>query len=149
MVESGKLKTPLMVYPEGACCRQSEMIQFKIGAFLSLCSIQPISVAYDCLWGIAPDTVNGRPHTAFFLTSCMPPFGSIHHKVYPVFRPNEYFWSHHWKKDEESQATCYMRVIRQIMIDHEGYNDNSSTCEDQFEYNRISAGESFNALDIA
>jgi len=119
-----------MIYPEGTCCRGSDMIQFKIGAFLSLSSIQPFSISYKSVWGICPDAVNGRPHTAFFLTSCMPPFGTIKHKMYPVFRPNEYFWNHHWKKEEETQASCYMRVIRQIMIDHEGYNDSPLSCED-------------------
>ena len=30
----------------------------------------------------------------------MSPYMTLHMKVYPVFRPNDYFWANHW--DEKS-----------------------------------------------
>ena len=37
---------------------------------------------------------------------------------FPVFKPNDYFWKHHWEpnKDKETRADTYTRVIREIMI---------------------------------
>ena len=100
LVENRKFETPLMIYPEGATSRESELLQFKIGAFLSLTSIQPFSISYKSVGGIRPDAVMGRPCTAVFINSCMPPFGTIINKTYPVFRPNEYFWTHHLSENE-------------------------------------------------
>ena len=66
----------------------------------------------------------------------MPPFGVIQHKRYPVFRPNQYFWDTHWEpnKDKESKAFTYMRVIREIMLKEDKFNDSSASQEDQFGY---------------
>jgi hypothetical protein len=34
-------------------------------------------------------------------------------KVYPVFKPNDFFWENHWKKDSgEQQWEAYARVVR-------------------------------------
>jgi len=40
-------------------------------------------------------------------------------KVFPTFKPNEYFWEHHQKEGEEKWET-YARAIREII--HEGGN---------------------------
>ena len=47
---------------------------------------------------------------------CAPPFGVIHHKVLPVFRPNQYFWDNFWDESKETKAELYKRTIRDIMI---------------------------------
>lgn len=47
MNESGKLKQPLMVFPEGATCNGEYITQFKKGAFTPLTPIQPFTLKYD------------------------------------------------------------------------------------------------------
>jgi 1-acyl-sn-glycerol-3-phosphate acyltransferase len=144
-VESGEYTTPVIIYPEGATKRQTELIQFKPGAFKSLCSVQPFSLKYDSIWGIQPQSINGRLHTTFWISCCMPPFGTILHKRYPVFRPNQYFWDHHWEpvKDKETKAFTYMRVIRDIMLKEDKFNDSTAKQEDQFCYSAACKGEKF------
>jgi len=75
----------------------------------------------------------------------MPPFGTIRHKQYPVFRPNEYFWKHHWEpnKDKETKEQTYCRVIREIMIKEDGFIDSSLSQRDQFAYSKACMGADF------
>lgn len=38
-------------------------------------------------------------------------------KIYPVFKPNDYFWDNHWNKDSgERQWEAYARVVREEII---------------------------------
>ena len=124
------------------------MLQFKIGAFLSLASIQPFSLTYETVWDFQPLGVNGRPCTAFLIYSCMPPFGKIVNKTYPVFRPNEFLWANH-KLENESKAGCYMRVMREIMLKEDGYNDSPLSCEHSFEYDAACAGGNYDMAKFA
>jgi hypothetical protein len=57
-------------------------------------------------------------------------------KELPVFRPNEYFFKHHQKPDEEKFQT-YMRIVREIMGEHLGFKLTESKLEDKFEYKSI------------
>ena len=42
---------------------------------------------------------------------------TLHMKIYPVFKPNEYFWKNHWdEKSSESKWEAYARVIREDII---------------------------------
>jgi len=86
-----------MIFPEGCTKRESEMIKFKVGAFSSLCSVQPMEIKWDGVWGITPRSINARVHTTYFISCCMPPVGVIRHKRYPVFKPNEFFWNKYWE----------------------------------------------------
>lgn len=81
----------------------------------------------------------------------MPPFGVIKHKRYPVFRPNQYFWDTHWEpnKEKETKAITYMRVIRDIMLKEDKFNDSSAVQEDQFGYSAACKGSKFNPLKEA
>jgi len=121
------------------------MLQWKPGAFKALCSVQPFSVKYDTVWGIQPQSINGRLHTTWWISCCMPPLGIIKHKRYPVFRPNQFFWDKHWEpvKDQETKAQTYMRVIRDIMIKEDKFNDSLNSQEDQFGYSAACQGEGF------
>ena len=38
-------------------------------------------------------------------------------KMYPVFKPNEFFWANHWKESSgEQKWEAYARVIREEII---------------------------------
>ena len=43
------------------------------------------------------------------------PYITMHIKEYPVFKPNEYFWENHWRKDREEKWEAYARVIQNII----------------------------------
>jgi|LauGreDrversion4_2_1035121.scaffolds.fasta_scaffold3961938_1 lysophosphatidylcholine acyltransferase/lyso-PAF acetyltransferase len=47
-------RSPLLVYPEGATTNNKSIIEFKRGAFSSLCSIMPICLKYKSANGISP-----------------------------------------------------------------------------------------------
>ena len=81
----------------------------------------------------------------------MPPLGVIQHKRYPVFRPNQFFWDKHWepKKDTETKAITYMRVIREIMLKEDKFNDSPNSQEDQFGYSAACKGAKFDPLKEA
>ena len=72
----------------------------------------------------------------------MPPFGKILHKRYPVFKPNQYFWDHH-QREGEKQAITYMRVIREIILKEDKFNDSQASVADQFGYSAICKGGKF------
>jgi hypothetical protein len=38
-------------------------------------------------------------------------------KVYPVFKPNQYFWEHHWTEASgEQKWEAYARIVREEII---------------------------------
>ena len=42
-------------------------------------------------------------------------------KEMPVFKPNEYFWKHHWDpKSGEERWEAYARVMRNLIAEHSG-----------------------------
>jgi hypothetical protein len=68
-------------------------------------------------------------HETFYLCCCYPPWGKITHKKLPVFEPNEYLWANH-QREGENKITCYMRVMRQIMLDNSDLKDTHLKSED-------------------
>jgi len=60
-------------------------------------------------------------------------FSTVNYRIFPVFRPNEYFWKNHHKEGEERWQT-YARAIREII--HEGgdipYCKTNIACEDKW-----------------
>ena len=92
------------------------MLQFKIGAFLNLSSVQPMLLKFENGNSFQPLNMYKKYFTFQFFMCCAPPFGVIHHKEYPVFRPNQFFWDNFLNEKKESKADLYSRTIRQIMI---------------------------------
>lgn len=86
-----------MIFPEGATTNNKSIIQFKKGPFGGLNSVLPIALKYWSVDGISlqNDTV-GLNH---FYYSYMSMGYTLNMKIFPVFKPNEYFFEHHWNKD--------------------------------------------------
>ena len=41
----------------------------------------------------------------------------MHIKIYPIFKPNEFFWKNHWdEKSGEAKWEAYARVVREEII---------------------------------
>ena len=66
------------------------------------------------------------------------PYIKMHVKTYPVFKPNEYFWANHWKKDSgEERWEAYARVMREIMSKSFNFGLSDLAMEDKFQYKYI------------
>lgn len=88
--ERNSIRRPLLVFPEGATTNNKSVIQFKRGPFSGLNSVQPFALKYWSLNGVSQqnDTI-GMGHLYYCYLSM---FTMMHMKIYPVFKPNEYFW---------------------------------------------------------
>ena len=130
----GKKKTGLLIFPEGATTNGSQLLQFKKGPFGALAPIQPFLASYDQPMEYSA-SVAGEiyPQLVFFLCCCKPPWGTINYAELPVFEPNEYFWKHH-QQDGESKASCYLRIIRKIMLENSRLKDSKLDCSDRLKY---------------
>ena len=63
-------------------------------------------------------------------------------KVYPVFKPNEYFWKNHWSEDSgEQKWEAYARVVREIIADSHNLKLSDIAMEDKFTYKDIAKGK--------
>lgn len=58
----------------------------------------------------------------------------------PVFKPNDFFWEHHWD-GKEDKWRLYARVMQQIIAEVGGYECSSSTLEDKLEYKNLIRGK--------
>ena len=111
---------PLIIYPEGGTTNGTALLKFKRGAFTGLNSIKPLWIKYEgdncdmegCLIDFASNQI----------INCSNFWCKIHVTELPVFEPNDYFFEHHQKKDEEKWQT-YARVIRDLMIKHGNFAD--------------------------
>lgn len=106
-------KPPILVFPEGATTNNKSLIKFKRGAFSGLSSVQPVCAKYWSLNGISPqnDTLL-QNHYYYQLLSLGT---TIDLKVYPVFKPNEYFWKHHF---DEKKGLAKWEVYAQVVREH-------------------------------
>ena len=86
-----------MIFPEGCTTNNSQIIQFKKGAFVSEASIQPIAMKYGGYYSSPSHDVIDIFSHFYILTGN--PYITLHIKEYPVFKPNQYFWDKYWKKD--------------------------------------------------
>lgn len=105
-----------MINPEGCTTNNEKLIDFKRGAFESLLGVQPCGLKYYSPIGISPMNDPVYTWNTIFLCSLSPYF-TAHLKVYPTFKPNQYFWDNHWSESSgEQKWEAYARVIREHVI---------------------------------
>ena len=70
-------------------------------------------------------------------------FSTLHMKVYPVFKPNEYFWKHHWSQESgEEKWAAYARVVReQIFAKSFDFKLSTVKMEDKFAFKDVLKGK--------
>ena len=68
---------------------------------------------------------------------------SLYMKIYPVFKPNDYFFEHHWNKDSgEQKWEAYARVVREeIHIKSFDFKSSSLSMEDKFAFKDLIKGK--------
>lgn len=77
----------------------------------------------------------------------MQPLGTtyftINAKIYPVFKPNDYFWKHHWSPNSgEEKWQAYARVIREeIMAKSYNFKLYDISAEDKVKFKKIMQGK--------
>jgi len=68
---------------------------------------------------------------------------TLHMKIYPVFKPNEYFWKNHF--DEKSGLTkweTYLKVVREeIMAKSFNFELSDTLMEDKSDYKALLKGK--------
>jgi hypothetical protein len=69
------------------------------------------------------------------IAGCIP-FSSVEKIELPIFRPNEYFFTHHQKEGEERWMT-YSRVMRELISEAGGLELSNQQIEDKFEYKHL------------
>lgn len=63
-------------------------------------------------------------------------------KMYPVFKPNQYFWDNHWKEGKEEKWQAYARVIREEVIAKSfDFKLSDSVMEHKLEYKELIKGK--------
>ena len=134
-------RTPIVIFPEGATTNNESVIKFKRGPFGGLCSVQPIGIKYWSLNGISPQNDTIGPYHFFF--GMLSAATTMHIKIYPVFKPNDYFFEKHWRKDQgEEKWEAYARVVREHII-AKSFNFGLSDCqmEDKLDYKELIKGK--------
>lgn len=61
----------------------------------------------------------------------------------PDFKPNEYFWQHHWDGKEEKWV-AYARAVRALMAETGGFKLSDLSLEDKLEYKNLVRGKKKN-----
>jgi len=68
---------------------------------------------------------------------------TLHMKIYPVFKPNEYFWKNHF--DEKSGLTkwdTYLKVVREeIMAKSFNFELSDTLMEEKADYKALLKGK--------
>lgn len=87
---------PLLIFPEGATTNGRSLLQFKRGAFTNERAVKPYYSKYKSMTGVSPCAGDATSFIGVMMLTlhCL----HIDYTIYemPVFKPNEYFWKHHW-----------------------------------------------------
>jgi len=130
-----------LIFPEGATTNNESVIKFKRGPFSGFHSVWPMAFKYWSLNGISVqnDTIAMSHFYYCFLSACT----TLHLKIYPVFKPNEYFWANHWDEASgEQKWEAYARVVREEIIAKSfNFKLSSISMEDKFTFKDIIKGK--------
>lgn len=140
----------LLIYPEGATSNGIGLLKFKKGAFASLLPVQPyttdshslnLSLAINYCMFVTAHSLPLIPFSDFFGNG-----KTLKLDIYPVFAPNDYLWEHH-QKEGEKKIDTYIRVVREIMLEHSGMEDASQYTDlDRFKFIAAVNGEDIKTM---
>ena len=83
------------IFPEACNTNKTAVIKFKKGSFASLRAVSPLVFRYKEFSGIAmSQDVVGVLWAGFLGAASV--FITVQVDYLPVFKPNDYFWEHHW-----------------------------------------------------
>lgn len=102
---------PLMMCPEGATTNGKYLIQFKRGAFFSLRAVKPYFSSYWTLTNVRPVHGDSISFLAYMNVLYACGIVAVTYNEMPVFKPNEYFWKHHWD-GKEDKWVAFARAVR-------------------------------------
>ena len=65
------------------------------------------------------------------------PYYTLHIKQYPVFKPNDYFFEHHWDSTKEEKWEAFARVVRNVIREGFDFKLSDLIMEDKLEYKKL------------
>lgn len=133
-------RTPLMMCPEGATTNGKYLIQFKRGAFYSLRAVKPYVSKFWTLTGVLPVHGDSISFLAYFNILFMTGFCAVTYQEMPDFKPNDYFWEHHWDGKEEKWV-AFARAVRTVMAEAGGFKLSDLSLEDKLDYKNLVRGK--------
>ena len=134
----------MMVCPEGATTNGQCLIRFKRGAFYSLRPVKPYFSKYWTLTNVKPVHGDTIGLVAYFNIILLTGFTVVTYNEMPDFKPNDYFWQHHWDGKEEKWV-AYARAVRNLMAETGGFKLSELSLEDKLEYKNLVRGKSKSA----
>ncbi|CAI2372873.1 unnamed protein product [Moneuplotes crassus] len=129
LMEEGKDKFPLIIYPEGTTSNGFGMMEFKRGAFVSSKPIKPISVKYRGR-NFHP-TYEVLPFLSHFVLLHCQLFSSLEIQYFPIFVPNDYMYENTKFKFQDKKELVYGETIRKIIEDNSGIKRTDTTLKDK------------------
>jgi hypothetical protein len=127
------LLPPIVIEPEGGTNNGKYVTKFMKGAFHGLNSVQPYSFKSHSVWINSSHCMLNILDNVFLLAS--DPFTWIHVKIYPVFKPNDFFFEHHWNPSSgEEKWEAYANVVRKIIADAHDLKLSDMSFEDKKQY---------------
>ena len=133
----------MMMCPEGATTNGNYLIQFKRGAFYSLRPVKPYFSKYWTLTNVKPVHGDSIGLVAYFNIVQLSLLSVVTYYEMPDFKPNEYFWQHHWDGKEEKWV-AYARAVRALMAETGGFKLSDLSLEDKLEYKNLVRGKKKN-----
>jgi hypothetical protein len=130
------IKPPVCIYAEGCTSNGAQVLMMRRGAFEDLGSIKPYAQTTWSLTGVQPTSGNVMSTPAFFALFMHGLVSLIFLSEMPVFKPNDYFWKHHWDGKEEKWIT-YSRAIQKVIADEMGVKVSQSSLIEKFEYKAL------------
>lgn len=102
---------PLCIFPEGATSNGTSILQFQKGAFLTGRAVKPHYSKYWSVTSASPCHGDAISMVAHILVMIHTLYTRYTLYEMPVFKPNEYFWKHHWDGKEERWKP-FARAVR-------------------------------------
>jgi len=124
----------LIICAEGGTSNGKQLLRFKKGCFVGLRAISPTIIKYDSAFIDMESSV--LPLYAHFMLISLNFWFNIDCLELPDFEPNDYFWEHHQRKDEQKWET-YARCMRDIMAKEGKLGKVDMGIEDKWEYKKL------------
>ena len=88
------------------------------------------------LTGVLPLSGDALSTFAYFALFLHGGVSFVYMSEMPVFKPNDFFWEHHWD-GKEVRWMAYARAVQKIIADELGVPTSESSLKEKFEYKSL------------
>lgn len=122
------------MHPEGGTTNGTALIKFKKGAFAALRAVKPASIKYWSTY--MPIPAGAIPFESHLWLMGLNWYATCTIEEFPTFKPNQFFWDN-YQREGEDQATCYARVVRDILSKEMNLPLCEVDMEEKFDYRAL------------